>query len=88
MISFSNSYYQHNFFTPFPTEWYRSEAFLKPSFDIRGTNQHTLVSTWQPDTDIFVNKHSSFSNADPPWQYIYISRFCLHYGDYKCQESL
>lgn len=66
MLSFSNSYYQHNFFTSFPTEWYGSEAFLKPIFDIRGTNRHTLIRTLQPHTDIFVNKHSVFSNADPP----------------------
>lgn len=54
------------FFPSFPTEWYNSEAFLKPSFDIRGTNRHTLLRTLQPDTDRFVNKHSAFSNADPP----------------------
>lgn len=68
MLSFSNSYYQHNLFTQFPTEWYGLEAFLKPSFDICGTNRHTFIRLLQPDTDRFVNKHSAFSNIDSPLQ--------------------
>lgn len=67
MLSLSTIYYQNNVFTSFPTEWYGLEAFLKPSFDIiRGTNRHTLICTLQPDTNTFLNKHSAFSNADPP----------------------